>query len=958
MRIRLFIYITLTLNLLGLTSRSQPQFLTVYNYSVSDGLPSSEIYEVYQDRNGFLWFATDNGVVRYDGSNMQKFHIKDGLTDPVVFGFYEDKKNRIWFRTFSGKLSYYENGNIKKYAFNNVISKFYRTGYLRFVVRDNDAIDFTVWNLRGTIDATGAIATSPLEHEGLHSFKIDNDHLLGISTDGEPVTRLFVDNKAFQLEVTRESIQNRVYQAVTWRGKTYLSVGVDIFAYDGSDVTKAAVFEDPVISLSVDTNDHLWVGTLNGGVRRFTGSDFKSSWSPEFVKDKSVTKVIRDHEGGFWFTTLESGAYYVPTLTLPHRSLLTSSKPKAFASTTNAVVIGDQLGNIYSLDKQTQKESLKLALDAPTTAIFQDRKGRLFVSTNSSVRIFNEKFHLQSQHEAIGLHMAEDSEGTIWMFGGNRLRRFMTDGSIFVSTGLDVPYRTFAIDEQKAVLYMAERTGLHIRDMNLNILSRPKDFSEYKISGITNFNDSTILLSTIGSGFMVVNKKTFQSRIYNTQTNFIADNIYSSLLDRSTLWLGTEKGLIRIPLESLTSDKLAFKYLTKESGLQSDKIDFITKVNSDVWAFSENTFTIIPGNYEKFANEYPKFYIQHIKVNGKSIHKSQLDKIPYDENNVHITVGFISFNNPNIFLRYRTAKNLPWTYSPERTLLFSALAPGNYTLELEYSTDKNLWTRAPGLNFKILQPWWNQWYTYAALVGIALLLIYVYFRYQRSVYLQKNKYLNIINEHQQKLIQSEIVTLERERNRISIELHDRVGTNLSAIKLAVGRALKSSNESLAFEIEQQFQEAIKEIKDIIYALTPPSLERYGLFSGLKNYVVKLQKELHLNIVLKTFGDETHHYETNIIIFRVIQELITNSIKHANAKQITIHINSFEDLINIVYEDDGVGFNYDPMISGLGLDNIDSRIRALNGTIKFESGDFGVSYAIDIPVSEHMRKEKI
>jgi signal transduction histidine kinase len=78
--------------------------------------------------------------------------------------------------------------------------------------------------------------------------------------------------------------------------------------------------------------------------------------------------------------------------------------------------------------------------------------------------------------------------------------------------------------------------------------------------------------------------------------------------------------------------------------------------------------------------------------------------------------------------------------------------------------------------------------------------------------------------------------------------------------------------------------------------------------------------------------------------------LTNSIKHSFARNITIHLNSFDDVLNIVYEDDGVGFSYDPLQSGLGLDNIESRIHSVNGTLKFDSGEFGISYTIDIPVT--------
>ena len=77
------------------------------HYSVPDGLPSSETYNVYQDKKGFIWFATDNGVVRFDGKDMELFQANAGLTDPVVFEFLEDSKERLWFRTFSGRISYF-----------------------------------------------------------------------------------------------------------------------------------------------------------------------------------------------------------------------------------------------------------------------------------------------------------------------------------------------------------------------------------------------------------------------------------------------------------------------------------------------------------------------------------------------------------------------------------------------------------------------------------------------------------------------------------------------------------------------------------------------------------------------------------------------------------------------------------------------------------------------------------
>jgi signal transduction histidine kinase len=107
----------------------------------------------------------------------------------------------------------------------------------------------------------------------------------------------------------------------------------------------------------------------------------------------------------------------------------------------------------------------------------------------------------------------------------------------------------------------------------------------------------------------------------------------------------------------------------------------------------------------------------------------------------------------------------------------------------------------------------------------------------------------------------------------------------------------------------------------------------------------------LRVELKTFGPEVKDLRLNIAVFRVLQELISNSLKHSDAKVITLHINSFDDLLNIVYEDNGKGFSWELANKGLGLYNIESRIQSINGQLRFDSGPFGISYTIDIPLKK-------
>lgn len=93
------------------------------HYKVDDGLPSSEVHHVMQDSKGYMWFATDLGVSRFDGYRFENFAFKEGLADNTIFNIYEDYQGRIWFMSFSGRLSFFHEGTVTTYKYNNALEK-------------------------------------------------------------------------------------------------------------------------------------------------------------------------------------------------------------------------------------------------------------------------------------------------------------------------------------------------------------------------------------------------------------------------------------------------------------------------------------------------------------------------------------------------------------------------------------------------------------------------------------------------------------------------------------------------------------------------------------------------------------------------------------------------------------------------------------------------------------------
>lgn len=190
-------------------------------------------------------------------------------------------------------------------------------------------------------------------------------------------------------------------------------------------------------------------------------------------------------------------------------------------------------------------------------------------------------------------------------------------------------------------------------------------------------------------------------------------------------------------------------------------------------------------------------------------------------------------------------------------------------------------------------------------------------------------------------------TEERERKRFANDLHDGLGPLLSTIKMSISVLVKSEKDKSRLDIiknaEKVIEEAIKSIKEISANISPHVLNNYGLTSAIKNFVDKIRetKLLELNFQSNMF-DMRLDNDLEVVIYRSICELINNTVKHAKAGQIKINLNFNEakNVLDLLYDDDGMGCNIDEIIEGqtggTGLQNMVSRISAINGYIEMDS----------------------
>ncbi|MDC6366964.1 MULTISPECIES: ATP-binding protein [Flavobacteriaceae] len=232
------------------------------------------------------------------------------------------------------------------------------------------------------------------------------------------------------------------------------------------------------------------------------------------------------------------------------------------------------------------------------------------------------------------------------------------------------------------------------------------------------------------------------------------------------------------------------------------------------------------------------------------------------------------------------------------------------------------------------------------LVATTTLLVFLLKQRQKR---KNQELLTLKREFQIKTLESLIEGEEKERLRVAKELHDGVNGDLAAIKYKLSSLLELNNTVIK-EAITMIDDSCKQVRAISHNLIPPSLENFDLLEATQIYCANLNDvTTDITIYFQHLGETvTMPKKAEVNAFRIIQELVNNAVRHAEASNINVQISARENTVQITVEDDGKGFDSDKIESdGIGLSNVQSRTDYLNATTDFISNDKGTSYTIDI-----------
>ncbi|HER07517.1 MAG TPA: sensor histidine kinase [Bacteroides sp.] len=250
----------------------------------------------------------------------------------------------------------------------------------------------------------------------------------------------------------------------------------------------------------------------------------------------------------------------------------------------------------------------------------------------------------------------------------------------------------------------------------------------------------------------------------------------------------------------------------------------------------------------------------------------------------------------------------------------------------------------------------STWMSVAISVFILIGVIYI----KRIFNLQK-RIDDLKRENESRVLSAIIKTEEKERLKFSKELHDGLGPLLSSIKMSLSALEAGTREpgdrKILDNTGKLIDESVSTIKEISNKLSPHILNNFGLLRAVRSFIDRIETPADLQIRVNSNIEETRFdYNIEVVLYRIICELINNTVKHADATEINVDLYYDENRLTLDYFDNGKGFDTEKVLNlqpGMGYSNIQSRIKSINGKLDVISNvDEGVCVKIAIKTVHH------
>jgi ligand-binding sensor domain-containing protein len=703
------------------------------HYDIGDGLASSTVYCITQDREGFIWVGTEAGVCRFDGIHFRTFTTADGLPDAEILHIFGDSRGRVWMAPFRKSICYYSEGRMHNVENDSLLSSmgvqgdvqnFAEDAHGNILILQKTAI--YVVRADGGIKRYDSAAGEPItrsvcaSRSAAGNFNVQiGDKLFGLSDSGFS----FIRNLSFPLDnanfitlspswsvVNVDSIEDRISSLVTSQTESYRT------AYPLSLHVSFSIVDDSLLFLN-QLSGVLEYSMSRGIVRR------------RMLPGVQVSRTFGDHAGNLWFTTLGKGIFRlnsdeIRTIRLPENGFGVSSVHSiALNMTGDGLLIGDNHNVIYSLAIRNKKLKKKGHRGIPTGSnrilfIHQFGPETYIWGGDNDVDISDYKISY-TYVVGRGIKSASVMDANRILLGG-LWGAGIFDLRVLRITDLLWGARITAVYCQHDTSYFGTMQGLwQIAGKKPAVFMGSQDpFLRSRVAALTESDDGTLWIASYDDSVIGYANGRVVATITSKQG--LTGNVCHCLfLHDHILWVGTDKGLYKIELDKPGYPVTCY---TSNDGLASDIINVIYAVGSTIYVGSSAGLSYFDETKVHTGDECRLNLLGVISAGQNRVGDTASLLLPVSENNIRFEFAGISYRSVGkISYRYRLiGLDSTWKERQDNYLDYPTLPAGRY--EFQVQAINRFGTRSELLKvpFEVATPFWNRfWFN---LLEVAILI--------------------------------------------------------------------------------------------------------------------------------------------------------------------------------------------------------------------------------------------
>ena len=890
-------YITLLCLSLGLFYTMTAQMPVYKNYTTVDGLPSDNIYSVTQDGEGFIWFSTDNGVSRFDGTRFKNFSKADGVSDNDVLRTLMDSKGRLWFLTFNGKLSYYSDGRVFNADNDTVLRNIHFNSAVTYAFEDSKHNIWIGSNDRQVDEITPTGEVKIFEGITMLDGWEDERGRIRILVSGALIT---IQNGKVHTQINDQYFNSRTGVRLPGDSLVLIPIQDEVAICNGNGrilskqripAFNAAIHQN----VSVDRHENIWFSTLDGVVEIDSGS-ILSGQEHRFLIHNSITYTYQDREGNLWFSSYGTGVFMIPSLythVYDSKSGLVESNITAVAALPNGSwMVGSHNGSIQIIehDSIAGKGSSLIPPSGIIMKIKNDGNGNTYIMTNVSLYRYRDGVFTRVK-DSIGwyksIYMASD--GTPWIGRGTGIGKITNDRVVN-------DYRTKIVNRIYAFIETSTNDFLLGTDKGLyryrNHEMREEHYGNpllgHPMRSFATTIDSSLWIATEDEGLLRLRHGRVTA--FGLREHLLSDNCTYLLAEGNSVYVATDKGLCMVRMDQ-DSVHITTCLL---NGLASMRINQMLKLD-------ENTFLLATGHgLIKFDDRKlppPPVcipYLSSVYINDIDRPLTGLDKLHYNENNIQFQFGAINMNPTGkaTFCYKLEGVDSGWNYTTSTLVKYAYLRPGHYKFMVTTEDPGGkLNERLASVSLFIETPWWKAWWFILSVVMLGLLSGLLLLQWRISSYKRQV-------DQRRALAESELKAL-----RAQINPHF-IYNSLNSIQDFV---LMNQRE----EANLYLSKFAALIRSILANSRRPEITIAEEMTSLSLYLELEALRFNERFTYRFVVDEGIQPDEVQIPSMILQPYIENAILHGLATveregQLTISFKREENLLVCIIEDNGIG----------------------------------------------------